>query len=81
MRRTARVRGGNVYRLLAKTFNQAIRDGLRDSSRLARAGIKRPSKKRATEVVPLTVEQIEHLADAATSERDRLCILTSAYAG
>ena len=72
---------GNVYRLLAKVFNQAVMDGIIDASPLSRARIKRPSRRRATEVVPLTVNQIEILASATNSERDRLCILVGGYVG
>jgi integrase len=72
---------GNVYRMLAKTFNQAVKDNHIPSSPLARSSITRPSKKRATEVDPLTVDQIEALAAACTNETHRMAILVAGYVG
>lgn len=71
----------SVHRLLTKVFNQAVRDGVIPSSPMSRAAIKRPSKKRSVEVEPLTVDQVEALAAACLSERDRLMILVAGYCG
>ena len=72
----------NVYQLLSKVFNRAIAQGLLDVSPLKRAPeVRRPSKGRASEVVPLTVAQVEALAEAARSPRDRLEVLVMAYGG
>lgn len=72
---------GNVYTLLAKSFNQAVWDGIIPISPLKQARIKRPSKKRATEVEPLSIPEVEELAAATVSERDRLAILVGGYCG
>ena len=71
----------NVHLLLSKAFTRAILDGIIDVSPLKRSGIKAPSKRRREEVIPLEVHQIEQLAAAAGSERDRLAILVMAYGG
>ena len=72
----------NVYQLLSKVFNRAIAQGLLDVSPLKRAPeVRRPSKGRAEEVRPLTVAQVEHLAESARSPRDRLEVLVMAYGG
>jgi integrase len=71
----------NVHLLLSKAFNKAVLQGLIATSPLKRAGIRQPSKRRRTEVVPLTVPEIERLADHARNTRDRLAILLMAYAG
>lgn len=71
----------NCYILLAKVLNQCVMDGTIDVSPLSRSGIKRPSKRRATEVVPLTVDGVERLAAATTNERDRLLVLVAGYCG
>ncbi|MDP9225734.1 MAG: site-specific integrase [Actinomycetota bacterium] len=71
----------NVYLLLAKAFNCAVREALIDVSPLKRSGIKSPAKSRRAEVIPLTVAEVERLADAACFPRDRLAILLMAYAG
>jgi integrase len=69
----------NVYLLLSKAFNSAIREGIIDVSPLVRAGIRQPSKGRREEVIPLTSDQIEELANAALSERGRLAILLMGF--
>lgn len=71
----------SVHRLLTKVFNQAVRDGIIPTSPMLRANIRRPSKKRATEVDPLTIDEIEELAAACLNERDRLLILVGGYCG
>jgi integrase len=70
----------NTYQLLAKAFNRAIVKGHIDISPLRRAPeVKRPSGKRREEVEPLTVSDIERLADAAKQPRDRLEILVMGF--
>jgi integrase len=72
----------NVHQLLSKVFKRAIQTGLIDVNPLDRApDVKRPGRGRRTEVDPLTVEQVEELAAAATNQRDRLEILVMAYGG
>lgn len=73
----------NVYLLLSKAFNRAIRDGIIDISPLVRAGLKRPPKGRQEEVIPLTVAELEKLAAAAAvrNPRDRIAVLLMGYAG
>lgn len=70
----------NVKQLLSKAFHTAVREGIREASPLERANIKAPPKVRQTEVVPLTVDEIERLADAA-GPRGRAMILVLAYGG
>lgn len=72
----------NVQQLLSKAFNRAILTGLIDVNPLKRApDVKRPSKTRREEVIPLTVAELEKLADAAKYQRDRLEILVMGYGG
>jgi integrase len=72
----------NVQQLLSKAFNRAVQTGLIDVNPLKRApDVKRPSKRRQTEIAVLDVEEIEGLADAAKYLRDRLEILVMAYGG
>jgi integrase len=71
----------NVRQLLSKGFNAAIREGIRDDNPMTRAAIRAPAKVRQTEVIPLTVDEVERLADATIRERDRLIILVMAYGG
>lgn len=71
----------SVRMLLSKACNAAYREGVIDASPMARAGLKAPSKRRQVEIVPLTVEEIERLAAAAVTPRDRAAILLMAYAG
>jgi integrase len=71
----------NVRQLLGKAFSTAYREGLIDANPMQRAAIKAPPKARQTEVVPLTVPEIEALADAASTLRDRVAILLMAYGG
>jgi integrase len=72
----------NVQQLLSKAFNRALMKGLIDVSPLKRApDVKRPSKSRRQEVIPLTVDDLEKLAAAAKYPRDRLEILVMGYGG
>jgi integrase len=72
----------NVHQLISKAFNQAVVTGLLDVNPLKRApDVKRPSKTRREEVIPLTVEELENLADQAKYQRDRLEILVMGYGG
>jgi hypothetical protein len=72
----------NVQQLLSKALNRAVLTGLVDVSPLKRApDVKRPPRGRREEVRPLTVEQVEKLADSAKHPRDRLEILVMAYGG
>jgi integrase len=72
---------GNVFRLMAKAFNSAVADGIRPDSPWAMARIKRPSKNRAVPIEPMSIDQIEELAEAASSERNRLAILVGGLCG
>lgn len=72
----------NTYQLLAKAFNRAVVKGDIDVSPLRRAPeVKRPASGRREEVEPLTVDEVERLADGAKSPRDRLEVLVMAYGG
>lgn len=71
----------NVQQLVAKALNRAVQEGVIDVSPLKRApSVKRPPRNQQ-DVLPLTVTEIEMLADAATNTRDRLEILVMAYGG
>jgi integrase len=70
----------NTYQLVAKAFNRAVVKGHIDVSPLKRAPeVKRPSGKRQEEYIPLTVAELETLADSAKLARDRLEILVMGY--
>jgi len=77
-----------VYLLLAKVLNAAVKVGDIPSSPLARSHVVRTPSKRA-EVEPLTVDQVEALAEAAAasqwdeyaSARNRLEILVMSFSG
>lgn len=71
----------NVRQLLSKGFNAAIREGVRDDNPMTRAAIRSPAKDRQSEPDPLTVAEVERLADGAPTQRDRLMILLGAYGG
>jgi integrase len=72
----------NVHQLLSMAFHRALVAGDIDTNPMDRAmSVKRPAKGRREEVVPLTVVQLEKLADAATNPRDRLEILCMGYGG
>lgn len=72
----------NVHQLISKAFTRAVATGLIDVNPLKRAlDVKRPSKVRREEVVPLTVADLERLADSAKYQRDRLEILVMGYGG
>jgi integrase len=70
-----------TYVLVAKGFNAAVRAGLISASPLARTNIKRPGDRQRPEDRPLTTEELERLADGATSARNRLVILLLGYCG
>jgi integrase len=73
---------GNVARLLRLTFRRAVRTGLLEVNPLERAPeIRRSRKPVRGPVRPLTVAEVELLADSAWSPRDRLEILVMAYGG
>ena len=71
----------NVALILSKGFNHAVLDGDIAENAWKRARIKSPSKSRREEVVPLTVDEVEHIAASALHESARLAILTMAYGG
>jgi integrase len=74
----------NVRRLLAKVFNQAIRDGAITVSPLRQAAIKGPKKNgklRPGDPRVLDADQVEQLARAAGNDRDALAIRLGAYVG
>lgn len=71
----------NVYQLLAKTFNAAVRGGVIEASPMIRANVKRPSAKVRPEDRPLSTEELERLADAAREPRARLAILLMGFCG
>ena len=87
----------DAHRMLSKVFKRAVKVGDRDDDPLTRTDLKKPRRVREMEFDPLTAEQIERLAEAATKntpgkgfqgrigdmvrERDRLLILVMGYAG
>lgn len=72
----------NVQQLLSMAFARAVQTGLIDVNPLSRAPeVRKPRRPARPAVVPLTVADIERLADAATNVRDRLEILVMAYGG
>jgi integrase len=72
----------NVQQLLSMAFTRAVRTGLIDVNPLTRAPeVRKPRRSARPAVVPLTVADIERLAEAASSARDRLEILVMAYGG
>lgn len=89
----------DAHRLLSKMLNRAVEVGDREDSplRRIRREVKKPKLKREIDFDPLTVEQIERLADAAAQrapgkgfqgligemvrQRDRLLILAMGFAG
>jgi integrase len=73
---------GNIHEVLSVTFRRAVRQGLREDNPLDKAEDVRKSRKRVRgEVRPLTTAEVERLANAASSPRDRLEILLMAYGG
>jgi integrase len=70
-----------VRQLLSKAFRRAVRHELIPSNPMERADIRAPGKRRATEVIPLTVPEIEALAAATTTEQGRLAVLVMGYGG
>ncbi|MEX1046930.1 MAG: site-specific integrase [Actinomycetota bacterium] len=73
---------GNVHALLSLAFRRALRTGLIEANPLDRAiDVRKPSGRARREVRPLTVEEVERLAAASASQRDRCEILVMAYAG
>jgi integrase len=73
----------NVFLLLSKAFSRAVTDEIIDVSPLKRSGVRQPGKGRREEIVPLTVDELERLADAAgkNHQRDRLAVLLMGYTG
>lgn len=71
----------NVHLILSKGFTHAVLDGDIAENPLKRARIKAPSKSRREEVVPLTVAEVEQIAESALHQNVRLAILTMAYGG
>jgi integrase len=71
----------NVYLLLSKAFSRAVNDEIIDVSPIKRSGIKQPAKGRREEIIPLTIDELERLAESARFPRDRLAILLMGYAG
>jgi len=71
----------SVYKVLNKVLTQAVRDGVIQTNPLVRANIKRPTKKPAIPREPLTIDEVEELAAACLTERDRLMILAGGYCG
>jgi integrase len=71
----------NVYLLLSKAFSRAVNDEIIDASPIKRSGIKQPAKGRREEIIPLTVDELERLADHAQQPRDRLAVLLMGYGG
>lgn len=71
----------NAHQLVSMAFRRAVQTGLRDDNPLDRAPDVRKPSRRGRSVVPLTVEQIEALAEAATTARDRLEVLVMSYGG
>src|SRR5205807_8131462 len=61
----------------------AVTDEIIDASPIKRSGIKQPAKGRREEIIPLTVDELERLADAAgkSHQRDRLAVLLMGYGG
>jgi integrase len=73
---------GNVARLLSLAFRRAVRTGLIDLNPLERAPeVRKPSARGRRQVRPLTVDEVERLAGAAATPRDRLEVLVMAYGG
>jgi integrase len=72
----------NIHQLLSKAFNRAVVTGLIPANPLKRAPeVKRPPRGRREEVNPLTIAQVEKLADSATCRRDRLEMLIMSFGG
>ena len=70
----------NIRSTLAKVFNAALREGVIRVSPLAQANI-RPTRRVAGGLRVLTAAEVERLAGAARSSRDRLAIRLGAYVG
>lgn len=72
----------NIHQLLSIAFRRAVRTGLIDRNPMDRAEeVRKPSRRHRREVRPLTVEEVERLADSAANTRDRLETLVMAYGG
>jgi integrase len=68
----------NAVQLLRTAMRRAVKRGLRDDNPLERTDIRKVAgRRRAVQV--LTTEQVEALADAASSTRDRVEILVLGY--
>ena len=70
----------NVVQLLRSALRRAVRKGLRDDNPLDRTDVRKVRRK-SRGVTPLTTEQVEALAAAAATPRDRLEVLLMAYGG
>jgi integrase len=71
----------NVHQIMVKAFTQAQREGLINVSPLYAGGIKRPSKERQKELVPLTVREIVSLQEAAPDPMLGLTIKVAGFSG
>jgi integrase len=71
----------NIAQLLRLAFRRALRDGVIESNPLERTDIRKPSGRGRRDIRPLTVAEVERLADAAPSTRDRIEVLLMAYCG
>jgi integrase len=73
----------NIRSTLSKVFRAAEREGLRPDNPMTRAAIKldHTPKRHADGMRILTVDEVERLADATTSERDALAVRLGAYVG
>lgn len=71
----------NVYQLIAKTFNAAVRAGVIEVSPMRRANVKRPSARIGPEDRVLPVDELERLADNVRDPRGRMAVLLMGYCG
>jgi integrase len=71
----------NVAQLLSAVFRRAVKRDLRESNPLERTDVRKPRRADREEVAALTTEQVEALANGASTLRDRLEILLMAYGG
>lgn len=71
----------NVHQIMVKAFTQAQREGLINVSPLYAGGIKRPSKERQKELVPLTVREIVGLQENAPDRMLGLAIKVAGFSG
>jgi len=71
----------NVHQIMVKAFTQAQREGLINVSPLYAGGIKRPSKERQKELVPLTIREIVSLQEHAPDRMLGLAIKVAGFSG